>query len=62
MSENSESRPHVVYDDSGEGWVYPNYREAHVAWDCWHTWQHPYKIVTLGRECTPAAALTDPAE
>lgn len=58
----SENRPHLVKPKDrilGEVLLFPTYRDA---WDHWctvHRWDNPYSIVTLGRECSPAAPVVD---
>lgn len=62
MSSESENRPHVVVPSDmilGSVELFPTYAGAYAHWKTVHHFAMPYKIVTLGRECTPAAEIVD---
>jgi hypothetical protein len=59
---SSEDQPHFVYPKDrvlGSVEMFPDYVSAFHHWRIRHAWDRPYTIATLGRECTPAAAIVD---
>ncbi len=58
----SENRPHVVFPHDrvlGSVEMFPTYAGAFEHWKKRHHFERPYRIATLGRECTPAAEIVD---
>lgn len=64
----SENKPHVVLRKltvpriGTVAAVFPTYADAFKYWKTVHTWQKPWVIHTLGRECTVTAEVVDVAE
>jgi hypothetical protein len=63
ISDSAEKKPHIVFPKGsvlyGSVKLFPTYLDAFSYWLNVHTWQNPYVIHTVGRECTVAAEVVN---